>query len=244
MAIALRGTATGNALDTGDITITMPGGTVQNDVVYAASSHGGSSVTNWDFTMGTAGYTELADLLDTSDSIVTNFGLFRKVQGSTPDSNAVLQTSQSSTSVGYSGILVVLSGVDTTTPEDATNTSATGGNTAVVDCPSITTVTANAWVLAFGGAGNGGTIASAGLPSGYSNLIDSRETTESFNAQTVSATKLVSSPGAENPGPFTGMSTNTASSWAGATVAARPQATGGSLVFAPPPAAFFPLLVR
>src|SRR3990167_4835602 len=112
MALALRGVAEGLANTGATVTVTHPGGIAENDVVFIGYTIGNSTVDR-DMAMTTASYTELADLY-ANDSTDTNFGVFRKVMGATPDSTAVCTGVDSSTIMA--AVESVWTGVDTTTP--------------------------------------------------------------------------------------------------------------------------------
>lgn len=235
MAISLVGTATNATSNGGDLTVTLPVGTTTDDVVYAGYGMGGAADAN--LSSVTAGYTELADLFS-DDSRDAQLGVYRKVQGGTPDTTWVA-AGDGSASSGLAGGVIVLRGVDTSTPEDAATTTATGANSGEPDPPSITTVTANAWVLAFGETGQDNAF-SAG-PSGYSNFISDAQL-ETNHACFGAATKLVASAGAENPGAFTHPDDNTSDAWCAVTVAVRPLVATRGYPFSPNP--MLPLLVR
>jgi len=214
MAISLRGNASATGLDGADITVTLPGGIAQDDVVYGAYCMDG--VSNQNMAMITAGYTELADLF-AADSFAANLGVFRKRQGATPDSTAVFDGIIAEEA---SAAVEVLIGVDTTTAEDATTTTATGSDGPTPDPPSITTVTNNAWVIAIGGSTEADVPTA---PTNYINLIEDQLSPSNI----MMATREIASFGAENPGTFGGIAGNVQDSWCAATVAVRP-ATGGA----------------
>lgn len=212
MAVTLRGTASGSDAAAADVTVTLPAGIAQNDVVYGTGVNGGN-VGDLDMAMVTTGYTELADLFvnDTND---TNLGLFRKVMGATPDSTAVF----SNLATNMVAVVEVLIGVDTGTPEDATTTTAAAASFPAVNSPSITTVTANAWVISVGGTTEPDVPTA---PTNYINLIHVQGVADNV----MMATREIASPGAENPALYTGLAGQSTDSWAAATVAVRP-ATG------------------
>lgn len=222
MAISLRGSASNaSASANSNLTVTLPGGTAQNDVVYAAYGVNDQSNTDRNCATVTAGYTELADLFsnDTNDS---NLGVYRKVQGSTPDSTVVFSGVGLAT-WGIWGAVEVLTGVDTTTPEDATTTTATGINGAVPDPPSITTVTAGAWVIAIGACTHQSPTSGCTAPTNYTNLED--DWSNSGWGRIMMATRNITAAGAEDPGVFTlggGVASGANDSWCAASVAVRP----------------------
>lgn len=220
MAISLVGTATNTGLDGSNVSLTLPVGTTTGDVVYVAYTTAATSDQN--LSMVTSGYTELADLYS-NDTEDTNLGAYRKVQGGSPDSTAQV-TGGGGLNDGVAALCYVLRGVDTTTPEDATTTTATGTDSGRPDGASITTVTNGAWVLVLGGSSDDANTAIA--PSGYTNLVAAPNGSDTNDTHVVGATKEVVTAGAENPAVFTGLASfNTSYSWAAATVAVRPGPT-------------------
>lgn len=207
MAIGLRGSAADGSAS-GDTTITLPGGTATGDVVYAWYCMSQPVNTNYNMTMTTAGYTELADLFADSTGD-TNLGVYRKVQGVTPDSTAVFKDVDGARPT--SCCLYVLTGVNAT-PEDATTTTATGGSGAP-NSPSITTVTAGAWVLSLAGRIVTNTDPP---PTNYINFV--QDATRNLAG---GATREITSPGAEDPASWASSGGSNVG-WCAVSVAVRP----------------------
>lgn len=205
MAISSVGDTSGSGTST--VTITLPGGIATGDVVYAWG--GGSQTSDADVTESSGTYTELADLYS-DDGGDCNFGLYRKVQGATPDSSVTIDF----VSGNGSGVAKTLSGVDNTTPEDATTTTATGINGGTPDPPSITTANADAWVIAWGGSTELDAVTNP--PTNYTGLIDIQSGRNSMAAH-----RLIVSPGAEDPATFADITGQATDSWVAATVAVR-----------------------
>src|SRR5688572_16782245 len=124
MAISLVG-SNKNSAATNAVTIDLSGIAIQRgDVVYVATA---CSSVDSDITEDSGTYHELADLF-ADDSTNSNFSVWRKVQGATPDTTVTITNGGAQEIVG---LAVVLRGVDNTTPEDAdinttSNTSGTG----------------------------------------------------------------------------------------------------------------------
>lgn len=221
MALSLRGSATGHGESAAAVTVNLPGGTTTDDVVIVGWSVESTSDLNLSLT--TSGYTELADLYadDTDD---TNLGVYRKIMGGTPDSTVV------GPNVGNGSkamVVHVWTGADTTTPEDATTTTATGIDTQYPDPASITTATDNAVVVVV--AGNPSQDDTVTAPSGYTNSIAVASTTGGADCSAYMASKAVASAGAENPGAWGAMGGADATwCWAAATVAIRPAAAAAA----------------
>jgi len=127
----------------------------------------------------------------------------------TPDST--IDGLVNSTNACY--IFAAFRSVDTTTPQDATATTATGTGS-MPNPPSITTVTNNAWVIALGGI-DAGTTGSA--QSGYT-LVSSYQSSGA-NATAMMSYKEVTSAGAEDPAVFGGAGSD---DWVAGSVALRP----------------------
>jgi hypothetical protein len=223
MAIALVGTNTaasdGNG---GDVTVSLPGGVASGDLVLAHHA-GESSGANEVMSTVTSGYTDIVDIFanDTRDS---NLGVHWKIMGGTPDSDVVF-TGFVNTDEAHVGAVRVYSGVDQTTPIDATTTTVTGTDGVNADPPSITTATNGAVVVAIVGAGHATVALDA--PTGYTDEIDFQDVpAAAHTARIVSCEKLVATAGAEDPGIF-GDSGTVSNGYTGATVALRPAAGGG-----------------
>lgn len=199
------------------ITVTFPGGVSQNDYAIVA----GDSKWTADLNITCTGYNELADLYS-DDNNDCNFAVFRKIQGATPDSSVTIDFTQAQAN---SAVLQVFSGVDTSTPEDATTTTAEVIDDGTTDCPSIDTSTANAWVIAAGASTEPDVVTNP--PTGYSNLD-----WVGFNtANTMMSSRLVSSPTTEDPPAYSDIVGNASDSYCAATVAIRPAAGGAVAAF-------------
>lgn len=218
MALSLRGTAV-SGTGAPDPTVTLPVGTATDDVVYVAFNTPGTSNIDQDLVMITTGYTELADLFQ-NDLSDTQLGVFRKIMGATPDSSAQCET----TTTNGIAVCHVWTGVDLTTPEDATTTTAGATDDGTPQPPSIVTATANAIVLAIGGSSEADAVTNA--PTGYSNLIDLQHTAMNV----MISSKLVASPGTETPGRYADIAGTAADTWCAATVAIRPAAAAVVLI--------------
>lgn len=229
MALTLRGTATSNAINGGNVTVTHPGGTAANDVMFLIYAFASSDNVDDNIAASTSGSTELADLFQ-NDNRECQLAAYRKVMPSTPDSSFVV-TGGGSASDAAGAVEHMWTGVDTTTPEDATTTTAGNINSSIPDPPSITTVTDNAIVIA-GGAGTFSATRDTAVtqPAGYSNQLN--DGANDTNAITVvMASKLVASHGAENPGAWSSWTDAVTESWNAVTIAVRP-AAGADTLFA------------
>jgi len=219
MAIAYVGADTAATNGTADHTLTLPGGTAEDDICLVASGANTSGDAN--MTVGTSGYTELVDI-HTSDC---NLGVFWKRQGATPDSTVSVGNPTTITQECASALVQVFSGVDTTTAIDATTTSTTGTSGAP-DSPSITTATNGAFVVSMATSAAFDTAVTA--PTGYSNQDDDAAN-DFFDATIGAASKEVATAGAENPAAWTGWNS---ARWAAASVALRPATSGAYTIYA------------
>jgi len=208
MPISQIGTnQTGTASNGGDVTLTFSTAPIRGDVVYVWGGHGTNTNT---IGPSTAGYTALLS----STGSALKFGVWRKVMGATPDTTVVCQGG-GNTADGVAYGSMVLRGVDNTTPEDATLTSATSTSTNP-DSPSINVATAGAWVLSLAGSGVSDNAVTA--PTNYINAVNAN------NADTSpitigGANRANLSVGAEDPASWTAW---TSGLWIAATVAVRP----------------------
>lgn len=215
-------TVSGTAVSGANVTLTLPAGMAENDMVLLVGGHAlAHSATPADppTTNGpsTGGYTAIVNSHTQNgafDSIT--LGSWRKFMGATPDTSVVgLGDTLAADGTVYHAI--VLRGVDLTTPVDATAAMVRPGGTSPPDCPSITVVTVGAWVFAIGGcAVNDATVTA---PTGYtglawSSVVDTNLCGLGFAYKEATAT------GAEDPGAYADVGALT--SPGGFTIAIRP----------------------
>jgi hypothetical protein len=213
--IFLVGITRGVAGAAGSIAINLPAGVQENDVVYAAVAS--TSTADQDVTETSGTWQELTDLY-ANDTTDLNFAVYRKVMGASPDASITMDAA--GTTANHVGVVVVLRGVDTTTPEDAATTTAQAIDSGTPNNPAITTVTNHAWVLAFA-ASSEGDFTTVG-PAGYLDVSCQNST----NVSIIVSRKKVDTAGAEDPGTYANIVGTTADSWTAATVAVRPVAGG------------------
>jgi hypothetical protein len=211
MAISLVGSNT-NSAAAADITIDLSGIAIQEgDVVYVATSGNGLDL---DVTENSGTYTELGPDQFADDSSNLNFAVFRKVQGSTPDTSVTINNAGAT---ACAGLVYVLRGVDNTTPEDAEPTViASTAGTGTPNPSGIDTVTAGAWVLPFGGSSEADDVTDP--PADYTDLVDVQGTA----VNVMVSRREIAEPGFENPGSYGGISGSTADPFCAITVAVRP----------------------
>jgi len=134
------------------------------------TSIGYANRANNDITCTTSGYTEIADLY-ANDRIDAKFAVFYKVLTSAETTVSFGGTSSTNSDIPV--IIYVLRNVNQTTPLDVTPTTETGIDSAIPNCPSITTVTPNAMIVGFGGGASEAGIFNLTAPSGTENFIES-----------------------------------------------------------------------
>jgi hypothetical protein len=171
-------------------------------------------------TLGTSGYTKVIELF-ADDADNTNFALFWKVMGSTPDTVVNVEREVSSSPTVN---VRVYRNVHKTTPLDVTEADAIGINGGRPDPASITPATSGAWVVVFGGnctptSGNDD-FTSSDLEA----FIRATQTNPNRINQTGSGHVSDWTGGAVDPAEFGGGSTNADCSWATVTLALRLEA--------------------
>ena len=221
---------TGSYAEPGQISISLTsltGGLASSpsagDLVVVVIGSCGSQVADYDVIMTTSGYTERVELF-ASDTVKTNFGVFTKFMGATPDTTAVGASGFNSQ---FRVMLVqVWRGVNATTPMDVTLTSTTGTDGATVDAPSITPATPKSVVLAIGSAADVLTASNAlsalTVPSGMTNFVGQDCFYTAYRVESAGIASVEWTGGAYNPAAFGGGSTYAGASWAAATLALRP----------------------
>ena len=179
------------------------------DIVFVAVSFVNS--TDQNITCTTAGYTEIADLY-AFGTTNAQMAVYYKVLGSAETSVAFNTVT---TTVATRALIHVWRNPNAT-PLDATSTTATSTTSGVPNAASITTVTNNAVVIAFG-VGSGSGFTALTVPSGMGNFFQNSST--AAGAAVASAT--VSTAGAYDPAAFGGGVAS--GTFCAVTVALRPQ---------------------
>ena len=215
MAIAQRGTpisATGTA-SAANIAVTKPTGVVAGDVWIISGQAHKAALT------GITAPTGFTTILNNT-SAITNAVLFvfiRECDGTEGGSVNVAQVGTTTADYGIGS--EALSGVNTTTQQDATATTASNSSGTGLQCTSITTVTAAARVMGF--AFWKATPATLTAPTGYTKEIDAENTTATSSVASFEANQAA----AGASGTFKGVFTSPGASFC-VTIALRPAATG------------------
>jgi hypothetical protein len=190
MAISVVGTCEAIQADgSTNVTLTLPAGMQQDDVVYVftgdARVHAlSTSSTGW------------TDLGQEYGATYISLAAFRKVMGASPDTTFVLDADLA---IPLGAIGIALRGVHAT-PEDATMVQSNSA-AAAPDNGSITTANDGALVIAVAAGGGAGDTSDASVtaPTGYSNQVDANADLSTWALTLAFATKSVAVAGAENP---------------------------------------------
>lgn len=181
----------------------------------------GSTTTDKTFTTASSGWTKLVDVFS-NGSTDTNFAVFYKFIGATPDSSLLLSQGSNSSADAITWAWLAFSGVDPSTPIDVATVTATGADTTRPNPPSITPSTVGATVLALGG---GATPAASDLtnPGAYSNFFQARAADTNDSVGFIGVHTASWASGAVDPPAATGGTGNVGvDTWAAASVALRP----------------------
>lgn len=171
-----------------------------------------------------SGYANLPLLSNDQGVYATNLATAYKFMGPTPDTSVEVSGTGVIEDAGFVEI-VVLRGVDPTTPLDVTSTAAFGGNV-TIDPPAITPVTPGAWVVVGGSCGNTRTGTVFYTSPDLSNFL-SGAFNDTYDV-TMGAGTYQWSSGAFNPGAWTFSSTGASNfAWAARTLALRPAPVAG-----------------
>lgn len=175
--------------------------------------------------ISTSGYTLITELY-ANDTYDANMAVFRKFMGGTPDTSVVV-VGTSGTATGCVVNIRVFRGVDSTTPLDATTTTATGIDTGFANPPAITPVTSGNVLIAFGmAATSSGSSGVFTAPTDLTDFIQQARGSTTYRA--VSGSAYLAGQAANvsfNPAAWTLAPNSTTNSWAAATLALRPSAT-------------------
>jgi hypothetical protein len=198
--ITFIGSSSGTNSGGGGFNLSLPGGLQENDLVLGIACCDAGSVAS------PTGYTSISN----GNINSVQHTLSYKFMGGSPDT--YFPVPSMSASSGVAAVVMVFRGVNTSTPLDTTTTTATGGS-GDPDCPSITTVTDGAFVVAVGCLDDDA-ITSCTI-SGYSDV----DFAGIVAISAMMAYKNVATAGAENPAAFV---TNGDDAWISFSVALRP----------------------
>ena len=232
MAITFVGGAVNGAINGANVTLTFPGGVLENDLVIVAYAVGDNDSLDFDMLMVTAGYTEVADL-HADDAQDTDIGVFWKVMAATPDTSAQV-TGRGGADAAVAAVCQIFRGVDTSTPMDVTPTTATGINSNIPNPPSIDHLTpAGVWTVAAGAFGHtSGAAVTVTPPTSYDTVNDQLRSQDDTSDVTVAMAYRETPADPEDPGVFTpSIADNVAHSWCAVTIALRPAVASADTFF-------------
>lgn len=222
MAITFIGSASGEAINGGDVTVTLPTGSmVTNDLIIVSGGIGDNDNIDFNMAMVTSGYTEVADLYS-NDLVDNHLGVYWKLWDGA-ETTAVFD-GQGGTDASAAAIAMVFRGVDTTTPMDVTPTTATGIDTANPNPPSINhNNPSGVWTVCAGAStNNGGTSTTFTFPTGYTTNAVSLSSDDSADV-TVGMGYNTSPADPEDPGVMTYSTVDSLNfAWCACTIALRP----------------------
>lgn len=229
MAISVVGTASAATANATDPVVTLPAGIQADDVIYAAYCIG--SAADRTGVMAATGdnsgaYSAVVAPFFVNNGEDINLAVYRKVVSGTADTTITFEAGANIADAAAAAVMV-LRGVDTTTPEDATPTTASALG-AAPNPPSITTVTNDAVVLAIGASST----IDAGVPTAptnYGNLIEDQGD-DTHDANIMMALRTIAVAGAENPGVFGNVTGDANDCWGAASVAVRPAAAAAGVL--------------
>lgn len=219
MAITLVGSAENSAPDGADVTVTLPAGVQEDDLVLVA--YGISSADNQAMQISTSGYTQLAEVfVDAAFGEDCNLGVFYKIMGASPDANVVCVGS-GTVNNPVVAVVQVWRGVDQVVPIDVTTVTATGTTTQPNSPSTSDPVTDEALVVSAVANQKGNDEGAVSAPTGYTNLVD-EGLADVFLCTIAMASKVVTPADAEDPDSWSGFTATGASGWCAATVVLRP----------------------
>lgn len=226
MAISFVGSAEGSATNGNDVTLTLPGGMQQDDLVIVAYAIGDNDNLDFNMAMVTAGYTEIADIANTAVGQDVNLGVFYKKMGATPDTTAQVD-GQGGADASVAAVAMVFRGVDPNTPFDVASTTANASGTMHPNPPSIDHLNpAGLWTVIAGASAHllnlGTTSDPYTFPTGYT--IDNVQRPGNDTSDVTVGMGYRTNPAdPEDPGVMTHSGTDSASyAWCAVTMALRP----------------------
>lgn len=175
--------------------------------------------------MTPSGYTEVVNTnLYQNDANDANQLVSYKFMPASPDTTVSIPASNATTA-GVSCTIHCFRGVNTATPLDVTPTTAGAINTGIANAPTITPITAGAWIVACGAAGvaAGAVFTNPAGMSGTTNHFRSATiTSTTTDANSGTALKTDWTSGAYDTAVFGGSTSTNTGSWTATTVVLRP----------------------
>ena len=221
MAISFIGSTSGNNINAGSITLTLPGSMATNDLIVVAYGVGDDDFTQPTLAMTTAGYTELTSSTLSADGGTGgdgNLAVFYKYHNGT-DTNAVTTASGTGTDSSTAAALMVFRGVATEAqggPLEIAIQTATGTSGGDPNPPQVSGFTeSTSWVLVAGAVGNAATITLT-APTNYTTNAVNAVGNDTFDVSLGLAYRSSGIADPEDPGVFTDSGAGVA--WCAATM--------------------------
>jgi len=211
----------------GSVNEALPGTPAENDIVVVGLASDGR--VRGDGSAGDGGIAPAAGyttIIGSAGGTTPGYQWAWKRMGATPDTTVEILHSNGSAGGTQAGVIQLVRGVDATTALDVTSPAAATGASGNPDPPTITPVTDNALVMAFGALDDDPVESSAGAPTNYGDLSAKDSEQAAGSAATVFlASRTLATAAAEDPGAFT---SDGSDQWAAGTAAFRPAAGGGN----------------
>jgi hypothetical protein len=224
MAISRIGGTTGNAINGGAITLTLPGGMALNDLIIVAFGAGDDDFTQPTLAMTTAGYTELTTSTLSADGGTAgdaNLAVFYKFHNGT-DTDAVCAASGTGTDSSTAACLQVFRGVARNGepggigPLEIAIEVASGTSGGDPNPPSVSGFTeATSAVVIAGMVGNAAALTLT-APTNYTTNALNAVGNDTFDASVGLAYRLTGMSDPEDPGVF--VDSGAGAAWAAATM--------------------------
>ena len=235
MAISRIGGTTGNNINAGSITLTLPGSMAVDDLILIAYGVGDDDFTQPTLAMTTAGYTELTTSTLSADGGTAgdgNLAVFYKFHNGT-DTNAVTTASGTGTDSSTAACLQVFRGVATVAdggPLEITIQTATGTSGGDPNPPSVSGFTeATSCVVIACACGNSAALTLT-APTNYTTNALNAVGDDNFDVSVGLAYRLSGASDPEDPGIFTDSGAGAA--WCAATMVLKeaPAATSRPVI--------------
>lgn len=220
MAHSFIGSAGGNNINAGAITVTLPAGMRTNDLILVAYAVGDDDFTQPTLALTTSGYTEITSSTLSADGGTGgdgNLAVFYKFHNGT-DVDVVTTAAGTGTDSSTACQVHVYRGVHLLSPFDATATTATGTSGGDPNPPSITFASGGTIVIAIGAVGSAAAVTLSSPPSGYTAPRAADVGNDTFDTAVQIAYNLAPAT-TENPGIFTDSGAGAA--WCAVTIALR-----------------------
>ena len=166
-------------------------------------------------------WTEIIANIFINDTFKSNLRAWRKRMGAVPDTSVTVSLVNNSAG-GGGALAFVARGVDAATPLDVAVVTTSDVNSAMVNPPAITPVSAGALILAGGFGSSDPTPVAFTGPANMTGFHQAQGAGSTRGGVIGAAVKTDWTAGAFDPAPFTGGETSASCSWIGFSIALRP----------------------